>query len=272
MRDHEIELIAALVEGRLEDPSEALAAIESSPELRDEFEAQKLAYDALRSAGSEAMIESERAALRRDVWTALRSGESRVARRTPWYYRWAPVAAGMFVVAGAVAVFSQVGGDDAMEAAGEATEAPTSDTATLFGLTEDQDLAVAEDAETAADIDGSGESTEEAYPGADDGAEPMTRTRAAFFAAEAASLRAGEMEAIVSQTYLHASASEEGRCVEEAGLEGFEAFESRFVAEDDPLHDEVGPFVVAFPEDADLATGPVAFVDLETCELLWLDD
>lgn len=67
MREHEIDLIAALVEGRLEDETEARALITSSPEMRQEYQAQKLAYEALAGAGMVRMTESERSALHRDI-------------------------------------------------------------------------------------------------------------------------------------------------------------------------------------------------------------
>ncbi len=112
MRDHELELIAALAEGRLEDESEARALIASSAEHLAEYEAQKLAFETLRSTPPAAMTDIERAALHRDVWTELRSPVPVGASGNPWYYRWMPVAAGMFVVVGLVAVINQGGQDE----------------------------------------------------------------------------------------------------------------------------------------------------------------
>jgi hypothetical protein len=267
MRDHEIELISALVEGRLDDESEARALIESSPELREEYETQKLAHDTLRSLGTVAMSETERAALHRDVWSALRSDSGRAGRRTPWYYRWAPVAAGMFVVAGAVGVLSQTGGPDAAVVAEDAldgaeTATTEADPASLYGLASDEDEAdelmerpTAED-----DTEGTLET------------DSLEDSVTAFYAAEAAGLRAGEDGETVSQTHRLAGETEPlQRCVDETGLEGFEVFETRFVSEDAGLHNEIAPFIVAIPEDAELATAPMAFVDLESCELVHID-
>jgi hypothetical protein len=112
MRDHERELIAALVEGRLDDESEARALVASSPELHEEYEAQLLAYRALTGAGSVSLSEAERAELHRDVWTALRH-RSEAPARGAWYLRAAAVAAGLFVVVGLAAVLSTSGGQDA---------------------------------------------------------------------------------------------------------------------------------------------------------------
>ncbi|HSM45432.1 MAG TPA: hypothetical protein VK969_10490, partial [Acidimicrobiia bacterium] len=74
MRDDQIELIAALVEGRLEDESEARALIDSAPEFREEYEGQKTAYEMLTRVGTASLSDGERSALHRDVWTSLRQG------------------------------------------------------------------------------------------------------------------------------------------------------------------------------------------------------
>ena len=86
MRSHEQELISALVEGRLEDEAEALALIASSPALRSEYEAQKLAYEALTAIPQAQLTDHERAALHRDVWTELQARPTSLAVRTPWYF------------------------------------------------------------------------------------------------------------------------------------------------------------------------------------------
>lgn len=118
MRDQELELIAALVEGRLEDETEARALITSSIEAREEYETQKLAHDALQAMGTARLGEDERAALHRDVWTDLRAGAPTPKTRRPWYYRWVPVAAALFLVVGLAAVLSG-GGEETARLLGE---------------------------------------------------------------------------------------------------------------------------------------------------------
>jgi hypothetical protein len=95
MRERDLDLIVALVEGRLEDEEEARALIESSSKHRLEYEAQKTAYQALSSAGTASLSETERAGIRRDVWSDLRSRPTPVVPANPWYYRWVSVAAGV---------------------------------------------------------------------------------------------------------------------------------------------------------------------------------
>src|ERR687892_348665 len=102
MRDQDLELIAALVEGRLDDETEARALIASSAEAREEYEAQKRAYESLAAMGTAHLTETERATLHRDLWTELRGGDTPERTKTPWYVRWSPVAAGLFVVVGIV--------------------------------------------------------------------------------------------------------------------------------------------------------------------------
>ena len=108
LRKRDIELIAGLVEGTLEDETEARALLESSQEARSEYEAQSVAVAALRSARTTAMSEVERSDLRREIWTELRNDPSPASRRAPWFYRLAaPVAAALVVVVGVLALLDQ---------------------------------------------------------------------------------------------------------------------------------------------------------------------
>lgn len=107
LRKHEIDLIAGLAEGSLEDESEARALVDRSEEARAEYEAQKVAYEALRGAEPVSMSESEKAALHRDLWTTLQQTPQATAQKAPWYLRLAPVAAALFVIVGLGAVLTQ---------------------------------------------------------------------------------------------------------------------------------------------------------------------
>lgn len=269
MHDHDRELIAALVEGRLDDESEARALISSSPELREEYEAQKIAHEALRSTIRAELSESERSALHRDVWTALRAETA--SRPTPWYSRLAPVAAGLLVVIGVATVFlpgGQDSGDDEAAAplsADSSTSASTSIAAESGGGEADMD-----DGET---LETTAQSGEEAPA---DGA--------AAFSSEAARVREGEFDEGNLETFSYArtsNAPEIEECVDAAGLHGF-----RVVAtlDETPMPPESATdsttttvpgeaaIAVAIPEDADLGTAPVAFVDLVTCEVVYTDE
>lgn len=268
MRDHEIELIAALVEGRLEDETEARALIASSPEYQEEYEAQKRAHEVLRWAGTAAMTESERASLHRDVWTELQAGPGQDRPATPWYYRWAPVAAGLLVVVGLVAVLSQAsGGEDAAEPviAADAPAATTSTAAASEEAPADDALRDETDTETTSGADGDADQSYTESGGF------ATDAAVAIYEREAERLRQGVFGSRL-RPYESTNIEVEA-CVEDAGLG-----EHRVLATlSAPLEDTEGPedetrVAIAYPEDAQLDDGPLSFVDLDTCEVVYTDE
>jgi len=279
MRDHDLELIAALVEGRIEDEAEARALIDASPEMREEYEAQAAAHEALSSVGTAALTPSERTALHRDLWTALRQTETPVAHH-PWYTRWAPVAAGMFVVIGLVAVLNQagsLGGGDAATAEFTVT--------TIAGATQGDDTG---DPESDRGGDGGGEAAPLAPSGGsvdEPAAEDVTRTLSAseeaFYAAEAEKVRAGDSDAVVlDELETDTPLTLLLQCLEDAGLEGFTVVGAEpqpMVAEEGTVSTveipaDIAPFIAAIPEGADLESALIAFVDLFDCELIHVDE
>lgn len=266
MRDHELELIAALVEGRLEDESEARALIDSSVEHRQEYEGQSLAYQTLRSQERVAMSDSERAGLRRDVWAAVRSDYAPKPSRARWLYRWAPVAAGMFVIVGVVAVLNQGGDDSEMPLAGLASDSM-----------EDQDIAEGEEESTFDAMDDT-EADAELHSAERD--QPPSEHEATFYASEARGIRTGELTGATDLELYDdvPTPTELQECVGEAGFDGFEILATITVPEQDI--EETGElsylpassFIAAKPEDADLPTAPLIFVDSANCELVHLDE
>jgi hypothetical protein len=103
MRRHEIELITALAEGRLEDESEARALIASSPKAQASYVEQVKAIEALAELKVPMeMTSSEKAAMQRDLWTALstsrESSAPRAERRAVGVLGYA--TAGIFVLGG----------------------------------------------------------------------------------------------------------------------------------------------------------------------------
>lgn len=114
MHRHDLELIAALADGTLEDETLARERVDSCDECQTEFEAQTSAIVALATLTPATMTEHEKAALHRDLWTELRTGAApKSTPAVPWWYRWSYAAGALFVVVGLVAVLSQVnGGDD----------------------------------------------------------------------------------------------------------------------------------------------------------------
>ena len=272
MRDHELELIAALVEGRLEDDTEARALIGSSPEFRAEYEAQKTAYEALSTVGTASLTETERAALRRDVWTGLRTTPATAPSPHPWYYRWVPALAGMFVVVGLVAVISQGlgGGDDASEPVARLSA----------DATEAADGADAGAGEVEADA-----GQEEAMGDTDttslmsEGAIELPPSGVEFYSAQASMVRSGALqdESVAPTTQSPEEAA--APCLEAASLGGYVPLtiltapieSDRVDLGSVPVPTESNPVIVAIPEGADLDSAVIAFVDQGSCQVIHLD-
>lgn len=272
MRDHELELIASLAEGRLEDESEARDLLASSSEARAEFEAQKTALEALSTARPTSLSDTERSALHRDVWTELRTPATTSKTGTPWYYRWVPVAAGLFVVVGLVAVLSQGGaGDEANVSAdmGAADTTLASSEATVTMAESPGEDDAAEGGETAPTS-----RTEEAADG--DLRQALSPAAIAFYRAAAEDIRSGA-ETDSLETYDEASTpAERQECVRESGLEGYELHSSYPAPSqtddgDTEIPEGAVPYIAAVPSGADLATAPIAFIDLLTCEVIHID-
>ena len=260
MRDHERELIAALVEGRLDDESEARALVASSPELQEEYQAQMLAYRALTGAGTASLTEAERAELHRDTWTALRHQPGDPARGS-WYLRVAAVAAGLFVVVGLATVLSTSGGPDAGGFAEIAAD------------TADRDLAGEDD--TASDgaetFEDAGASTTAA---ASESPASASDESVAIFQRESDLIRQG----IFTERLHSVSESEDAygelrNCIEEAGLDGYRIIAT--LAEPEGTSEAAGgdtsSLAVAIPYEGQLETAPIAFVDLDICEAVYVD-
>jgi hypothetical protein len=276
MRDYELELIAALVEGRLDDETEARALVDSAPKFREEYEAQRTARAALSSVGTTALTEHERLALRRDLWTELRAPAP--AASTPWYYRWAPVAAGLFVVVGVVAVVNQAGssGDTATEAAEFVV---SSTTAAATEATEGGAVAGADSPDSADEDDGAsvttealGEESGDSVP--EDTTAQLSPTDEAFYAAEADRIREDAADAADPADGV-APRSDPQACLDESGLDGYSVLGTYpaplSAAEGEEVPEDASPFIAAIPEGFDVEEAPIAFVDLLTCALIVID-
>lgn len=266
MRDHDLELIAALVEGRLQDESEARALIASSAEAREEYEAQRLAFESLQAIGPARLADAERAALHRDVWTQLGARAPAKRARSPWYYRWAAVAAGMFVIVGLVAVLTQ-GGQEAGTvfrdlAAGQGGGDGAGDPTTT-----------AAEAATAADESGDDMASQESGPTTTAAMTEETFAAAGgaapFYETEAERVRRGEYTGRL-RLYDEDQDVDVQDCLETAGLSGYVPV-ATLVSPDETDEGVADSFLVAAPEESNLAEAPLAFVD-STCEMVYLDE
>jgi hypothetical protein len=268
MRDHVLELIAALVEGRLEDETEARALIESSAEARREYESQLRVRQALTGLGAVSMTESERSALHRDVWTALRSHPESRPAGTPWYVTWLPAAAVVALVMGLVGVLA--GGGDQQTATFSEIGAAIEDGASTAAATESTSGAAGE---AAGGDDADGGMTPLDAPtttmSASTEGHDLAADDAAYFSRQAERMRAGQTSETVEDTTAQDSGFDD--CVAEAGLEDHVAVDT---VPAPAGTDEEGPsqFIVAAPEGVAIADAPLSFVDPDTCQVVYADE
>jgi len=258
MRNKEVELIAALAEGSLEDETAARALVASSTKHQAEYEAQKTAYQALSSIPPAQLTEHETAALHRDIWTELQNQPVAGTAKPPWYYRWSYAAAGIFVVVGLFVVLDQAIPDSAPTAligSEDASEAATSDEGSAgfgdSGTTSADDTAT-DTTEAAAATDGEAGVDEE---GTKQFATPTVNslTDLALLA------RSGDLE------YDEPSPPDEAEaCLIEAGL-------ADYVVLGEVV--EETRYLLAVPPDSDLETDtPISFVNADFCTEFYVDE
>ena len=106
-QNHDLELIAAFAEGRLDDTAAAEALVADCEECAEIFRSHRTVLQAVHLQAPVAMSELERHRLHASVWDSLQTGASssaatpaKKAARTPWWYRVVPVAAALVVVVG----------------------------------------------------------------------------------------------------------------------------------------------------------------------------
>jgi hypothetical protein len=243
MHEHDLDLIAALAEGSLEDESVARALVDECEVCRAEYRSQTEVLAWVASAPRVEMTDLEKAALHRDLWTELTRGPVR-AVATPWWQRWSYVAAGLFVTVGLVAVLNgEFGGGEGA--------APTL-------------------AETAADLDDSTAGEEMAPFAEDNGADGgldrggVTTTAAAEalplpFPELAEQARATRRTDTGAVTMSEDEATED--CLTSLGLD------DRIVV--DQIEDDQ-TYLVLMAEDGDVDRS-VTFVALDDCAIVYVD-
>jgi len=247
MHKHDLNLIAALADGSLEDETRALSRVESCSDCRAEYEGQKSVLGALAVAEPAAMTEHEKAALHRDLWTELRTGAPVAQTTAPWWYRWSYAAAGLFVIIGLAAVVSQMtgGGDTSAqfeETAGEIPQAedpPASDDGASPAIASAPDT-VAEATDSAA-LGSTAEPVDFALL-----AEALNETRQST-----QSLRVTVDQSLYTD------------CLTEAGLEAHEVIQTYSL--------EAGDYIAVVAKDAPVDSANVTFVDLATCGVVYSD-
>lgn len=268
LRNREIELIAALVEGGLEDETEARALLDRSEEARVEFEAQLVAYEALQAVGPAGLTEHERAGLRREVWTELSRDTSPVSRSKPWFYTLAPVAAALVLVVGVLGVLNR-----GFQGSDEATDTLAESAGSLLGATtqaagEDRLEAAADDAAPAAEGDG----------GADLAAEesaPWVMAPDEFFATIADLVRSGGFTTTQLQRDFDGATGFEDAttCVESAGLTQFELIGEATNIVEAQGEGPATTYLVLIPEGVEPGLDTdVTFVSLTECEVSHVEE
>jgi hypothetical protein len=256
MHRHDLNLIAALADGSLDDETQARARVDSCQVCHREYEAQVSLLAVLNSTEQQYLSEQEKATLHRDLWTALRTGEPTAQPAIPWWYRWSYAAAGLLLVVGLVGVISQVGdgGDDA------ATET-LAEIGSGLGDEEADDGATAETfaAARAGDADDAVTNPQEApaAPADTDVAESLDAAAGADFAALTQTLKdlrnTGQAVTIDDQELF-------GQCLGEAGLDSHRVIETYTV--------EGKEYLAVISIDAADDSDQVTYVDPVTCEVV----
>lgn len=279
MREHEIQLIADLVAGRLdaESEAEARALLASSSELRAEYESQLAVFDALTAVGTASLTNAERATLHREVWTGLRKAPA-TSRRVPWFYRLAaPVVGGMFIVVGLVAVLNQgSGADSSRGASSDLTNAESAGGAVTTTAADAAAEATFEESSEGSAGDGTASPSAllPSGPTAEDLARALSPAVESFYAAEAEKVRADEVGEADYQSLDDSLIDSFQECTEEVGLVDFTLIATRPDApeKDGGLPPGAVPFFAAVPAGSDLRAAPIVFLDAENCELIYIDD
>lgn len=107
-QNHDLDLIAAFAEGRLDDTAPAEALVAACGECAEIFRSHRTVLQAVRLQAPVAMSDLEQHRLHTSVWETLHPGASsssaatpaKKAAGTPWWYRVVPVAAALVVVVG----------------------------------------------------------------------------------------------------------------------------------------------------------------------------
>lgn len=250
MHKHDLDLIAEYAAGTLSDESEARARVESCGICGAEYREQKMVLAELSTVTSAAMTDHERAQLRRDLWTELRSSSANATpgRANQWWTRWAfGAAAFVFVAVALIGVMENFGGAD------QATETFSE---IGSGLDSDQERAseeAADDGEMAPYDSGEGESLPES------GADLAERYESTPYLLIAREVRQQPKTdpAVLSHDESQIECLDQSGLVDHYPVSGFETMTE---------------LLVAVPTETEPETAPVAFVDPESCIIVHIED
>ena len=243
MHEHDLDLIAALAEGSLEDERGARALIGKCEVCRAEYRSQTEVLAWVASAPRVEMTDLEKAALHRDLWTELTRAPTRSAA-SPWWQRWSYVAAGLFVTIGLTTVLTDEfgGGESAAptlaETGADLADSPTGEEVAPFAGDDSDD----------GGFDQGGATTTAAAEAA-----PLPF---AELADEARASRQADQE---TETTEDEDTIEE--CLTRLGLD-------EHVVVDEIERDQTYLAVMAEPGEADRS---VTFVALDSCEIVHVD-
>ena len=250
MHDHDLDLIASLADGSLDDQSSARALVETCQQCRQEYESQVSVIGALSRLEPARLTDIEKATLHRDLWTELRGEAVKSRPATPWWYRWSYAAAGLFVMVGLVAVLNQgvFGGEDAATVSDVSGGASAESVAPSYAPM---------DAEEGAPTTTAAAATEPTEPGVD--TTVGVESAGTDFEALATETRLGQLPAAD-----RALLTERASCLSAAGLENYQL---------EGTVEQEHTYLIAVPAGADLdSETPVTFVDADTCEVVHVEE
>jgi len=242
MHDHDLDLIASLADGSLDDPAVARALVESCEHCSLEYETQLSIIAALATIEPVMMTDLEKAALHRDLWTELRNQPTKGSAGAPWWYRLSYAAAGVFVVVGLVAVVAQLGS---------------------FG---------GDSAGTVAEVSSDLDAGETMTPMDDGGQEEFNPTTTAAATGDAGAESAPDFKTLADETRREelpssvraTSEQEQATCLTDAGLEDHELAGTV---------DNGRAYLIAVPDNVALdGETPVTFVNASTCQVVHVEE
>lgn len=150
-RDHDLDLISALAEGRLEDTATAQELVASCEECAELYRAHLTVREAVEAEMSPQMTHMERARLHNSLWAEMDPAPTPVPSSTPWWYRLMPAAAVLVVAVGVATVLNSgddTGTEEAAELQTTASDDAGADSATELAPQADSPAEADEEAET----------------------------------------------------------------------------------------------------------------------------